>query len=164
MITGEICIKIWSNAAYMLPFWPCVLSPMTYQEVSLTKTNRQTRIKPQWMKFNQVNPYQHHFHSRIKWVWIIRMAICYYFSWLRIYLKSFLIAVGHYIPLRKNLGIYLCQTHLAYRTTSCLVTYKRYSYTLITIFISSHIAMAWGFQSPDWIQSQQLKFSLPFLL
>ena len=79
-------------------------------------------------------------------------------------LKSFLIAVGHYIPLRKNLGIYLCQTHLAHRTTSCLVTDKRYSYTLIAIFISSHIAMAWGFQSPDWIQSQQLKFSLPFLL
>ena len=52
--------------------------------------------------------------------------------------EVFLIAVGHYIPLRKNLGIYLCQTHLAHHTTSCLVTYKRYSYTPDSNFHQLH--------------------------
>ena len=130
----------------MLPFWPCPLSPMTYQEVSLNKTNRLELNHSEWCltKLTHINII---FIAELSGIESSGWQYAFTFPGWWYILKSVLIAVGHYIPLRKNLGIYLCQTHLAH----CLVTYKRYSYIPNSNFHQLH-SLGWRF-SVSWLNS-----------
>ena len=135
---------------HILPFWPCPLSPMTYQEVSLNKTNRLELNHSEWCltKLTHINII---FIAELSGIESSGWQYAFTFPGWWYILKSVLIAVGHYIPLRKNLGIYLCQTHLAHCTTSCLVTYKRYSYIPNSNFHQLH-SLGWRF-SVSWLNS-----------